>query len=46
MNFHEYDCDHEEILELLSHLPITTQEDYPWMNKFINDLQFHYKKEE
>lgn len=46
MNFPEYDCDNEEILELLSHLPITTQEDYPWMNKFINDLQFHYKKEE
>ncbi len=46
MNFPEYDCDNEEILEFLSYLPITTEEDYPWMNKFIVDLLLHYKKEE
>ena len=46
MNFPEYDCDNEEILELLSHLPITTQEDYPWMQKYIDDIQLHYKKGE
>ena len=46
MNFPEYDCENEEILELLSHLPITTQEDYPWMQKYIDDLQLHYKKAE
>ena len=46
MNFPEYDCDNEEILELLSHLPITTVDDYPWMQKYIDDLQWHYKKAE
>ncbi|MBR1916027.1 MAG: hypothetical protein IJ830_06315 [Alphaproteobacteria bacterium] len=46
MNFPEYDCDNEEIQEFLSHLPITTVDDYPWMNKFITDLLYHYKKGE
>lgn len=42
MNFPEYECDNEEILKLLSYLPITTAEDYPWLQKYINDLHFHY----
>lgn len=46
MNFPEYDCDNEEILELLSHLPITTVDDYQWMQKYIDDLQLHYEKGE
>ena len=46
MNFPEYDCDNEEILEFLSYLPITTEEDYPWMQKYIEDLQLHEKKGE
>ncbi len=46
MNFPEYDCENEEILELLSYLPITTTDDYPWMQKYIDDLQLHYKKAE
>ena len=46
MNFPEYDCDNEEILELLSHLPITTVDDYQWMQKYIDDLQLHYEKVE
>lgn len=46
MYFSDYECDNEKILELLNHLPITTQDDYPWMNKFVNDLLFHYQKEE
>ena len=46
MYFPEYECDNKEILELLNHLPITTQEDYPWMQKYIDDIQLHYKKGE
>lgn len=46
MNFPEYDCENEEILELLSHLPITTVDDYQWMQKYIDDLQLHYEKGE
>lgn len=46
MYFPDYECDNEKILELLNHLPITTQDDYPWMQKYIDDIQLHYKKGE
>lgn len=42
MNFPEHECNNKEISELLSYLPITTTEDYPWIKKYINDLRFHY----
>ena len=46
MNFPEYDCNNEEILELLSYLPTTTADDYSWMQKYIDDIQLHYEKAE
>lgn len=46
MIFSEYDCDNEDILEFLSYLPITTAEEYPWVNQYINDLLKHYSNSE
>ena len=46
MNIREYYCDNETINEFLEFLPITTEEDYPWMQKYISDLMLHIEKAE
>ena len=46
MNIREYYSDNEQVNGFLRFLPITTEDDYPWMQKYIRDLLLHIEKAE
>lgn len=42
----EYTCEYGDVTKFLKFLPITAEEDYPWIKKYIQDMIYHLGRKE